>query len=358
MVATVAAFLLQTPAPAAVAQAGTSAVGTSLSSAAPPPAPVERCRIGVPELSELSGLASDGRHWYSVGDGGGSVRVTVLNPADCSVQDVRTSAANPYDVEDLALAPNGSVWLADTGDNQRSRPTTALHELPAAGGSALYRLSYPDGPHDAEALLLDKAGIPHVVTKEPLGMAYIYRPAAPLAADRVVPWERVGTVVLPTTRTPGGPIGEVGTRLVTGGSVDRDGTLVALRTYTEAYLFDAPDGDVVAALQRPPVQVPLPDEPQGEAIAWEPDGTLLSASEGPQQPVRAVPGAGALVRPRPGEASEPGGEPGGGTHGGTPNGSGEADTSGGSPLSTAPALVVAGGAAALLLYFLSRMRRR
>jgi len=59
-----------------------------------------------------------------------------------------------------------------------------------------------------------------------------------------------------------------------------------------------PDGDLVAALGRQPVRVPLPDEPQGEAIAFEQDGALLSGSEragaGPQ-PIRAVPGAATLV---------------------------------------------------------------
>lgn len=338
---------------------GPSPAGAGNAAAAPgatPPTPVERCRLGDPDLAELSGMASDGTRWFAVGDGGESVRVDVLDPATCSVRGARTSEVNPYDVEDLALAPDGAIWLADTGDNQRTRPTTALHVLPARGGSQLYRLSYPDGPHDAEALLLDKAGIPYVVTKEPLGMAYIYRPSGPLAADRVVPWQRVGAVMLPTTATPGGPVGEIGSRLVTGGSVSRDGTLVALRTYTDAYLFDAPDGDVVAALQRTPVAVPLPNEPQGEAIAWEPDGTLLSASEGPQQPVRAVPGAQDLVRPRAAPDSTEADEDGSAAPD-REHGAGQADSAG-KGLSAAPAVVVAGGAAALLLFFLVRLRRR
>ena len=318
----------------------------------------ERCRITDPGLAELSGLASDGRSWYAVADSGGALRVPVLNPADCSVRDVWTSATDPYDVEDLALAPDGAVWLADTGDNQRRRETVALHVLTGNGNSALYRLSYPDGPHDAEALLLDKSGIPYVVTKEPLGMAQIYRPAAPLQEGKTVPWAPVGTVTLPTTDTPGGPIAGVGTRLVTGGSVSPDGTMVALRTYTEAYLFEAPDGDVVAALRRPPIRIPLPNELQGEAIAWEPDGTLLSASEG-QQPVRALSGAAALLRPEP--APSPGRPDAGGTdseNGGTTASEEPSGPEKNSGVPIAPAVVVALGLAALLLFFLSRLRRR
>jgi hypothetical protein len=90
--------------------------------------------------------------------------------------------------------------------------------------------------------------------------------------------------------------------------------VVALRTYTDAWLFavpdapgsDAPGSDapgpdaVAAALRGTPVRVPLPDEPQGEALAFTTDGTLLSGSEsrgGATGQIRAVPGAAGLVAP-------------------------------------------------------------
>ena len=46
------------------------------------------------------------------------------------------------------------------------------------------------------------------------------------------------------------------------------------------------------------MRVPLPDEPQGEAIAFAADGTLLSGSEGRggvAGQIRGVPGAAGLV---------------------------------------------------------------
>jgi hypothetical protein len=264
--------------------------------AAQPPAPVEQCRVDDDRLAELSGLASDGSAWYAVSDGGSALRVLVLDPADCSVREVRTASNNPYDVEDLALGRDGSLWLADTGDNRRRRDDVALHVMPPGGGATMYRLAYPDGPHDAEALLLDRAGVPYIVTKETLGAAGVYRPAGPLAEDRTVRLEKVASISLRSTQTPGGPVnGVLGSVLVTGGAVSRDGTIAAIRTYTEAYVFDAPDGDLVAAFRREPLRIPLPNEQQGEAIAWEPDGALLSASEG-NQPVQRIPGAAAAAR--------------------------------------------------------------
>ncbi|MBB5156271.1 hypothetical protein [Saccharopolyspora phatthalungensis] len=320
-----------------------------------PLTPVEQCRVDDDRLAELSGLASDGSAWYAIADGGSSLRVFVLDPADCSVRKIRTASNNPYDVEDLALGRDGTLWLADTGDNRRRRESVAFHVMPPGGGATLYRLRYPDGPHDAEALLLDRAGVPYIVTKEPLGAAGVYRPAEPLAAERTVPLERVGSISLRSTRTPGGPVsGALGSVLVTGGAVSQDGTVAAIRTYTEAYVYNAPDGDLVAAFRREPLRIPLPNEQQGEAIAWEPDGALLSASEG-NQPVRRIPGVAAAARTT-GAPTEDGESPAppGGEADQAPPPTGQAD----SGLSTGRTLLFAAALAGLLVFATGRLRRR
>ncbi len=213
-----------------------------------------------------------------------------------------TGSVDPYDVEDLEIDDRGRLWLADVGDNRLRRDTVAIHVVGSSREAQLYRLRYPDGPHDAETMLLGPAGIPHIVTKEPFGQAGVYRPVDPLEAGGTVALERVGSVSVPATDTPGGPLpGAWGSVVFTGGAVSHDGSMIALRTYTDAYLYAVPRGtsepspstarsDLVAALRNEPVRVPLPRQPQGEAIAFEPDGTLLAASEG-REPVRAFPGA-------------------------------------------------------------------
>ncbi|ACU35386.1 hypothetical protein [Actinosynnema mirum] len=281
------------------------------------PAVADVCRVTDPRLAELSGLASDGRRWYALNDDDGVLQVQVLG-RDCSVVGTISGATDPYDAEDLALAPDGTLWVSDTGDNARSRSTVALHALSRDGTTRLYRLTYPDGPHDAEALLLDAAGVPHVVTKEALGQALVYRPVGALDEAAPTPLEQVAALSLPSTDTPGGPReSRLVTRLVTGGAMSRDGSVAALRTYTEAYLYPVADGDLVAALGREPVRVPLPGEAQGEAIAFEPDGALLSASEfgdgGTSSVVRSVSGAvdAAGAAPAPPSSTAPSGDAGG-----------------------------------------------
>jgi hypothetical protein len=269
-----------------------------LAVAPPVPVPQALCAVRADQLAELSGMVVDGPTVVATADGGRRVELHRLDGAldgDCAISDTRSVDINPYDVEDLARGPDGALWVADIGDNDRDRQTVAVIVVPAGGEPRLHRLTYPDGPHDAEALLVDQAGRPVVVTKE-VGAAGVYRTAAVPDGVGPTPLERLGTLSLPPSDTPGGPVGTVGSRVVTGAALSADGSVVAVRTYTDAWLFPTSGGDPAMALtENPsPVRVPLPDEPQGEAIAFTPDGVLLSGSEarsGALGEIRSVPAA-------------------------------------------------------------------
>ncbi|GAA4552415.1 hypothetical protein [Pseudonocardia xishanensis] len=279
------------------------------SASASPAVPQDLCTVTEPRLAELSGLAVRGDEIWAMSDGGTRATAYRLDPADCTIIDTERADLDPFDAEDLALGPDGAFWIGDTGDNNRRRETVALLVLPPRGDPRLHRLTYPDGPHDAEALLIGADGVPVIVTKEVTGIAGVYRPAGPLAEPGPTPLLRVGSVGFARSDTVGGPVGAVGALTVTGGAVSADGRVVALRTYTDAWLYRVPpSGDLVAALQTTPRQVPLPDEPQGEAIAFLPDGTLLSGSEtrGRSGRLRAVPGAvEAALADAPSESAPP-----------------------------------------------------
>jgi hypothetical protein len=251
--------------------------------------PTTRCQITDARLAELSGLVAVPGRLLAINDGGDQVEVHVLDGA-CQVVDVHTAAVDPFDPEDLAVGADGTVWIADIGDNGATRPTVALVAMRPDGTTSIYRLTYPDGPHDAEALLVAPDGMPYLVTKEVLGASSVYRPVAALVDGGTVAMGKVATVNLTLTGTPGGPVGRAGQLLVTGGAVAADGRHLALRTYTDAYVWPLAGSDVVGALATDPARVALPDSPQGEAVTFTADGTaLLVASEGTPSDVTAVP---------------------------------------------------------------------
>ncbi|MDQ1661752.1 MAG: hypothetical protein QOJ68_1732 [Blastococcus sp.] len=266
------------PAPAATLPA--PAVGASPAPGrAATPASAPRCKVTDPRLAELSGLVVIGERMLAMSDGGDHVAVYLLDQR-CRIVEVHTAPVDPYDPEDLAVAADRTVWLSDTGDNRRNRATVALIALHPDGSTGVYRMTYPDGPHDAEALLLAADGTPYVVTKELTGISGVYRPLTALVRGGTVRLGKVSTVRMRSTGTPGGPVGPAGQLMITGGAISADGHRLVLRTYTDAYVWPLSGSDVVAALMGAPQRIPLPPSPQGEAISFSADSrSLIVASE-------------------------------------------------------------------------------
>jgi hypothetical protein len=128
-------------------------------------------------------------------------------------------------------------------------------------------LTYPDGPHDAEALMIDPVSNQTIiVTKEPAGTSGVY------GRTRATP----GPLTLLTKLDLG--VGE----LVTAGDISADGRVIVLRTYGRVHVWSRDAHESLAdAFARPPCEAPAPSEPQGEAIALEPDGRgYVTSSEG------------------------------------------------------------------------------
>ncbi|WP_326554753.1 hypothetical protein [Micromonospora sp. NBC_01813] len=244
--------------------------------------PGERvCEITDERLRELSGLVATADGYVVVNDGtdiGRNERVFFLD-SSCEVGNAVQYPVSPYDPEDLAISPDGqTLWIADIGDNPTNderRQRIALWSMPADGSAqpVVHRLSYPDGPHDAEALLILNDGTPLIITKD-TGPAGLYRPVEPLRSDNEdpVPMEKVGELELPRTNTPN-LFAAAGRLTVTGAARSPDGTRVAIRTYADAFEWDVPaDGDLVAALtNEQPRATPLTDA-FGEAISYTADG--------------------------------------------------------------------------------------
>ena len=239
-----------------------------------PAASGEAFRFADPEIVESSGLVfapdEQGGLVVTTNDSGDSGRVFTVDAQTGSTVGVTSWPTDPVDVEALAPAGPGHVWVADTGDNQAVRDSVEVLRVPfgrrdVAATPTAYELVYPDGPRDAEALVRPPlTGQLFVITKAVFA-GTVYAAPLRLRADRPNRLVEVGEapgIVTDATFLPGG-----------GG--------VVMRTYSQAYLAEFPSWQSVSSWD-------LPAQDQGEGVAVALHGLLLS-TEGARSRVLSVP---------------------------------------------------------------------
>lgn len=240
-------------------------------------------------LTELSGLVAVGTSYFAINDSSevaSNMKLFKLNSA-CKVTNSYSYKTAAVDPEDVAVGPDGAIWIADTGDSKINdenftvshvRDRVALWKFAGGKMTGPYRLSYPAKKFDSEALIIDSEGKPILVTKDwdftaAEGKTYLFAPTGPLvAAGAPTPMKEMGSLTLPRTTTAN-PMGGLGRRQVTGAAKNADGTKVVLRTYADAFEWDVKGNDIVGALTKEKPRVThLPEEPFGEAITYSADG--------------------------------------------------------------------------------------
>lgn len=278
-------------------------------------------------IAEASGLAISRRfsdRVYHINDSGSGPYVYITDLAGQLQQRVEIGNFSPRDTEDLALGPCGvgstCLFVADIGDNfaLRSEVEVRAFEEGEVFGQPLrstrIRLSFPDGPHNAEAFAVYPDGTFVIVTKESTGRGpaparvYATEPGMgthhliqAIQAPHVIHAKReFGPDVLHRLRFVGEiPIPRLlanekdSYKTVTGMSVSDDGSKFLLLTYGAAleFHFDlrvAPFPRLVEGVNysRPPIQI----LPQQEAIAYVPgcQGFMYSTEFDDEAPLMQV----------------------------------------------------------------------
>jgi hypothetical protein len=242
-----------------------------------------------PALTESSGAARSRilpGVLFTINDSGHDPVVFAFDTTGRALGSWRVPGVANRDWEALSVGPcpaGSCLYLADTGDNLERRPAVTIYRLrePATfarfGGtsdttpleldSALVR--YPEHPNDVEALWAGDDGSLSLVTKGRRdGVRLFHVPVAAFGAGAAVTAEL--QQVLPMV-----PDQRLG-RWVTDAARAPDGRRVAIRTYTELYLYPLfPSG----GLGTPRVCNLAGLEPQGEGVEWLDDHRLLLTSE-------------------------------------------------------------------------------
>ncbi len=231
-------------------------------------------RFEDPEVVESSGLVvlpgagRDAGLVVTTNDSGDSGRVFAVDPVSGATVGVTTWPADPEDVEALAPAGPGHVWVADIGDNRHARASVSVLRVPVGREDRevvpeAYELAYPDGARDAEALISHPVtGQLFLITKGVFA-GTVYAAPQRLRADRPNRLTEVG-------QAPG---------LVTDATFLPGGGGVVMRTYSAAHLSAFPSWQGVESW-------PLPDQDQGEGVALAGDELLVSTEGARSQVLR------------------------------------------------------------------------
>jgi hypothetical protein len=175
------------------------------------------------------------------------------------------------------------IYIADTGDNLERRRDVAIYimeepgVLPKPGKraeeglrAARLEVRYPDRPHDVEALAVAPEGDIFLITKGRTGRVTLFRVPTGAARDTSVTAVEEGFLDIVPQSTLG--------RLVTGAAISPTGRRLAVRTYTEINLYRR-GADGIARDARP-CWLGL-RERQGEAIDfWDEDLLVLTSEAG------------------------------------------------------------------------------
>ena len=247
-----------------------------------------------PEIVESSGLAVVAGLVVTTNDSGDSGRVFTVDPGTGDTVGTTQWTSEVADVEALAPGPEGTVWVADIGDNAVERESVSVSRVPVGPDDTSaevpsYELVYPDGPHDAESLLAHpRTGRLWVVTKEVFGGTFYAAPEA-LSADGPNRLQRIGRV------------GEA-FALATDAAFFPDGRHLIVRGYTAAAIYEFPSLTEVAT-------VDLPRQQQGEGIAVDDEGRVLLSSEGVHSDVLRLRLPRDVLAPPPAPTDTPSEEP-------------------------------------------------
>ena len=258
-------------------------------------------------ISESSGLVASrttpGAYWTH-NDSGDGPFIYAFDTRGDSFGTFRVSGAEARDWEDIAAGPGPQpnrsyLYIGDIGDDDSVRPEVIVYRVaePALSTSTrkftksqpgstepaeAIRLKYPDGKHDAEALLVHPGtGNLYIVTKVLIANPVVYEAVAPFTAGQSITMQKVAGPRVPSLF--GGAI--------TGGSISPDGRRVALCDYFAGYELVLPEGssNFDDIWKQKMISFDLGKRKQGESITYRLDGkALLATSEGKLSPLIQV----------------------------------------------------------------------
>lgn len=241
-------------------------------------------------LQEASGIVASisnkGMFWV-INDSGNAASIYLINEAGKTIHHYCIKDAVNIDWEDIAISENENgksyLYIGDIGDNYsvRDQINLIIFEEPTftnpidtvISDYKSYALKYPDGPKDAETIMVDPiTSKVYIISKREQNVLLYEVPESLLESEAV---NLIYKNSLPFFN-------------VTCGDISSDGQEILLKTYDSIYYWKRSDNESIPeTMSRTHESVAYSPEPQGESIAWTHGGdgfyTLSEKSWAPDQ---------------------------------------------------------------------------
>ncbi|QEM11557.1 hypothetical protein [Mucilaginibacter rubeus] len=255
------------------------------------------------EMDETSGIAAssinpdtyyvhndsgDTSRFFAISSGG-KLKSTIYFKGDSIHQ------LGVQDCEDIDVGPGPEkgksyVYIGDIGDNAQNRPfitiyraiekkswatdNTANVNTPVASAN----FKYPDGPKDAETLMIDPIDKQLIIVSKRGDTVGVY--TTPLNY-------KANTTTVLTKRCKLFFSGFKPFKWITAGDISKDGQQILLKSYDKVYYWRRQHNEPIwETMVRQPRELEYKVEKQGEAIGFQPDGKgYYTTSEGVFAPI-------------------------------------------------------------------------
>lgn len=242
--------------------------------------PVAEGEIESDEIDEASGLASsrsNSQYLWTHNDSGGDPAFYLFTRAGADSGKYVLEGAENVDWEDMAIGPGPDdalnyLFAADIGDNAAQREAYTIYRIPEPDlniadlpedstltGVETIEYVYSDGfSRDAESLMVDPTTKDIYVISKREALVGVYLLAYPQSTTEVNTAEFQG--LIPFTN-------------VVAADISPSGGEIIIKDYGFVYHWFRGEGSLYDNLTAPPYRLEYIAEPQGEAIAWNIDGS-------------------------------------------------------------------------------------
>ena len=226
------------------------------------------------EIDEASGIAFSRSHdglIYTHNDSGGGRRIYVIDTLGKGSVVFKIKGVWNRDWEDIAVGPGPDpklnyVYVGEIGDNEAKYTNIFIYRFPepvqfTEGMEVepeILKLTYPDGPKDAETLMVDPISKDIFILSKRDSLNILYKTTQDA-------FEKEEAVLVKVIELP--------FTMSVAGDISADGKEILIKNYFTVYYWKRNENETVEqALSRDPLILPYKPEPQGEAIAFHPNG--------------------------------------------------------------------------------------